>query len=50
MWPAQVFYIDHVTPQVCYIDHITWKGLLFGEYRTGGAFDPPMQAKYYIDK
>ena len=30
--------------QVCYIGHVTQKSVLYDEYKTGGAFDPPMQS------
>ena len=40
----QLFSIGHVTPlSVLSIGHVTRKSVLYGESRTGGAFDPPTQ-------
>ena len=45
-----MLYIGHVTSQVFYIGHVTRKSVLYGEYRTSSAFDPPMQNSIYAYK
>ena len=43
MLRTQVRYMVKWLSQVCYIGHVTRKGVLYGEHRTGDAFDPPTQ-------
>ena len=33
---------------MCYIGHMTRKSVLYSEYKTGGAFDPPTQNTIYM--
>ena len=36
-----VLYWSCDSPQVCCIGHVSRKSMLYGEYETGGTFDPP---------
>ena len=33
---------------MCCIGHVTRKSVLYGQYRTGGTFDPPTQNTIYV--